>query len=87
MNQEVVARHVIPDRTAGALRWWKRWEVILFAVAVAHSVVGSAYQLLAPKAIPATYATFGRYLAEQRKLFSQIETAVESATSRNSHSA
>ena len=35
MNRPVATQHVIPDRIAGSTAWWKRWEVILFAVAVA----------------------------------------------------
>ncbi len=35
MNRPATAQHVIPDRIAGSTAWWRRWEVILFAVAVA----------------------------------------------------
>ncbi len=35
MTQQFAAPHVIPDRIAGRFGWWKQWEVILFAVAVA----------------------------------------------------
>jgi rhamnose transport system permease protein len=35
MSSEAVISHAIPDRIAGTGRWWKRWETILLAVAVA----------------------------------------------------
>ena len=35
MSEQTIASHAIPDRLAGRFRWWKQWEVILFAVAVA----------------------------------------------------
>ena len=35
MSEQTIASHVIPDRLAGRFRWWKQWEAILFAVAVA----------------------------------------------------
>jgi len=34
-SQQALAPHVIPDRVVGRFDWWKRWEIILFAVAVA----------------------------------------------------
>ena len=35
MSEQTIASHAIPDRLAGRFRWWKQWEAILFAVAVA----------------------------------------------------
>ncbi len=35
MSEQTIASHDIPDRLAGRFRWWKQWEVILFAVAAA----------------------------------------------------
>ncbi len=35
MTEQTIAPHVIPDRLAGGFRWWKQWELILFAVAAA----------------------------------------------------
>ena len=35
MSEQTITEHVIPDRLAGRHRWWKRWEVILLAVAAA----------------------------------------------------
>ncbi len=35
MSEQTIAAHDIPDRLAGRFRWWKQWEVILFAVAAA----------------------------------------------------
>ncbi len=35
MNRQFAAPHVIPDRIGGRFGWWKQWEAILFAVAVA----------------------------------------------------
>ncbi len=37
MSEQTMASpsHGIPDRLAGRFRWWKQWEVILFAVAAA----------------------------------------------------
>ena len=35
MSEQTIASHGIPDRLAGRFRWWKQWEVILFAVAAA----------------------------------------------------
>ncbi len=34
MNSDSALSHAIPDRVAGAQRWWKRWETILLAVAI-----------------------------------------------------
>ena len=33
MSEPATATRLIPDRIAGASRWWKRWETILLAVA------------------------------------------------------
>lgn len=35
MSDQTIVSHGIPDRPAGRFRWWKRWEVVLFAVALA----------------------------------------------------
>ena len=35
MSEQASGPRVIPDRIAGASRWWRRWEVILIAVAAA----------------------------------------------------
>ncbi len=42
MTEQTIASHGIPDRPAGRFRWWKQWEVILFAVAAAIFVFNAA---------------------------------------------
>lgn len=44
----------------------------VFAVGVAHGLIGTAYFVLSPKAIPATFAIFGGYLTEQRELNAKL---------------
>jgi rhamnose transport system permease protein len=41
VNQQAAIPRIIPDRTADRFGWWKRWEVILLAVAVAIFVFNS----------------------------------------------
>ncbi len=57
MSQTAVAQG-IPDRIAGAGRWWKRWEVILLAVAIAvfiANAMASPYFLNAYNLSDATF--------------------------------
>ncbi len=41
MNQQTLASRAIPDRLAGGGQWWKRWETILVAVAIAIFIFNS----------------------------------------------
>ena len=58
MNVDPALSHAIPDRIAGAAGWWKRWETILVAVAIAIFVanaVASPYFLNAYNLSDATF--------------------------------
>lgn len=41
MSENAIPTRLLPDRTPGAAAWWKRWETILLAVAVAIFVFNS----------------------------------------------
>ncbi len=58
MSSDAVIAHGIPDRIAGSGRWWKRWETILLAVAVAifiANAMASPYFLNAYNLSDATF--------------------------------
>jgi rhamnose transport system permease protein len=58
MSSDVAVARGIPDRSAGAAQWWKRWETILIAVAIAifiANALASPYFLNAYNLSDATF--------------------------------